>query len=154
MGLKERLQDGLRAALKAGNKEAVPVYRLTLSEILYAEKEKRRSLEEKEVVQLLRSAVKKRKESIELFQQGGRTDLVEKEKTEVRVLEELLPASLSAEELAALVDEAVRETGASTPKDLGTVMKWIVPRLEGRADGSEVSRLVREKLTAPRRRNR
>jgi uncharacterized protein YqeY len=149
MGLKKRLQEGLRTALKAGNREAVLAYRLTLSEILNAEKEKRRSLEEKEVVQLLRSAVKKRKESIELFQRGGRTDLVEKEKAEVRVLEELLPASLSAEELAALVDEALRETGASTPKDLGTVMKWIVPRLEGRADGSEVSRLVREKLTAP-----
>jgi hypothetical protein len=149
MGLKEKLEDGLKTALKAGKKEEVPAYRLTLSEILNAEKEKRRPLEEKEVVQLLRSAVKKRKESIDLFQQGGRTDLVEKEKAEMRVLGKLLPASLSAEELAALVDEALSETGASSPKDLGTVMKWIVPRLEGRADGSEVSRLVREKLTAP-----
>jgi uncharacterized protein YqeY len=149
MGIKARLEDGLKKALKAGKKEEVPAYRLTLSELLNAEKEKRRSLEEKEVVRLLRSSVKKRKEAIELFQQGGRSDLVEKEKAEVRVLEELLPASLSAEELAALVDEALSETGASSPKDLGTVMKWIVPRLEGRADGSEVSRLVREKLTAP-----
>jgi hypothetical protein len=149
MGLKQKLEDDLKTALKAGKKEAVAAYRLTLADILGAEKEKREPLDEKEEVQLLRSAVKKRKEAITLFEQGGRSDLVEKEKAELLFLAELLPAAMSTEELSALVDESLRETGASSMKDLGQVMKWIMPRLEGRAEGSEVSRLVKEKLVRP-----
>lgn len=151
MDLKKRLEDDLKTALKAGKKEAVAAYRLTLSDILAAEKEKREPLDEKEAQRLLRSAVKKRKESIALFEKGGRSDLVEKEKGELGFLEELLPAGMSTEELSALVDESLRETGASSMKDLGQVMKWIMPRLEGGAEGSEVSRLVKEKLTRPSR---
>ena len=151
MDLKKRLEDDLKAALKAGKKEAVAAYRLTLSDILAAEKEKREPLDEKEAQRLLRSAVKKRKESIGLFEKGGRSDLVEKEKGELGYLEELLPAAMSTEELSALVDESLRETGASSMKDLGQVMKWIMPRLEGGAEGSEVSRLVKEKLARPSR---
>jgi len=151
MDLKKRLEDDLKEALKAGQKEAVAAYRLTLSDILGAEKEKREPLDEKEALQLLRSAVKKRKESIDLFGKGGRSDLVEKEKAELVFLEELLPAGMSPEELSFLVGEALTETGAASMKDLGLVMKWIMPRLEGRAEGSEVSRLVKEKLTRPSR---
>lgn len=150
-GLKEKLEEELKTALKAGKKEAVAAYRLTLAEVLGAEKEKRAPLDEKEAIGLLRSAVKKRKESISLFEKGGRTELVEKEKAELRFLEELLPAGMSPGELSALVDEALAETGASSMKDLGRVMKWIMPRLEGRAEGSEVSRLVKERLTRPSR---
>ena len=149
MGLKQTLEEELKAALKAGKKEAVAAYRLTLADILGAEKEKREPLDEKEAMRLLRSAVKKRKEAIALFEKGGRSDLVEKEKAELRFLEELLPVAMSTEELSALVDESLRETGASSMKDLGQVMKWIMPRLEGRAEGSEVSRLVKEKLVRP-----
>jgi uncharacterized protein YqeY len=149
MGLKERLEEGLKTALKAGNKEAIPAYRLTLSDLRNAEKEKRGSLDEKEATQLLRSAVKKRKEAIALFEKGARGDLVQKEKAELRVLEELLPAAISPAELSAMVDESLGETGASSMKDLGKVMKWIMPRLEGRAEGAEVSRLVKEKLKRP-----
>lgn len=149
MGLKERLEEGLKTALKAGNKEAIPAYRLTLSDLRNAEKEKRGSLDEKEATQLLRSAVKKRKEAIALFEKGGRGDLVRKEKAELRVLEELLPAAISPAELSAMVDESLGATGASSMKDLGKVMKWIMPRLEGRAEGAEVSRLVKEKLNRP-----
>jgi len=151
MGLKQKLEDDLKTALKAGKKEAVAAYRLTLADILGAEKEKREPLEEKEAMQLLRSAVKKRKEAITLFEKGGRSDLVEKEKAELCFLEELLPAAMSPEELSTLVDESLRETGASSMKDLGLVMKWIMPRLEGGAEGSEVSRLVKEKLARPSR---
>ena len=149
MSLKERLEEELKAALKSGKKEAVAAYRLTLADLLAAEKEKRGSLDERESLQLLRSAVKRRKESITLFEKGERSDLAEKEKGELHVLEELLPAGMSPEELSALVDESLRETGASSMKDLGLVMKWIMPRLEGRAEGSEVSRLVKEKLNPP-----
>lgn len=149
MGLRERLEEGLKAALKAGDKEAVPAYRLTLSDFLNAEKEKRAPLDEKEAAQLLRTAVKKRREAIVLFEKGGRSDLVEKEKAELRVLEALLPAAMSPAELSTLVDESLAATGAASMKDLGMVMKWIMPRLEGRAEGAEVSRLVREKLNGP-----
>jgi uncharacterized protein YqeY len=147
MGLKEELEERLNTALKAGEKGNVAVIRLTLSEIRFAEKEKRRPLEKEELEQILRSAVKKRKEAITLFRRGGRDDLADKEAAEIRLLEEYLPASLSAAELTGLVEEGLRETGAVTARDIGRVMKWIMPRLEGRADGSEVSRLVKERLT-------
>jgi len=149
MGLKERLEEELITALKAGEKGSVAVIRLTLSEIRSAEKEKRRPLEKEELEQILRSAVKKRRESITLFRKGGRDDLADKEAAEMRFLEGHLPPSLSAAELTSLVEEGLRETGAVTVRDLGRVMKWIMPRLEGRADGSEVSRLVKETLTRP-----
>ena len=149
MGLKERLEEELTTALKAGEKGNVAVIRLTLSEIRSAEKEKRRPLEKEELVQIFRSAVKKRKESITLFRKGGRDDLVDKEAAEIRLLETYLPAPLSTEELIGLVEEGMRETTAASVRDIGRLMKWIMPRLEGRADGSEVSRLVKERLTPP-----
>ena len=149
MGIKEELEERLKTALKAGEKGNVAVIRLTLSEIRSAEKEKRRPVEKEELVQIFRSAVKKRKESITLFRKGGRDDLVDKEAAEIRLLETYLPAPLSTEELIGLVEEGMRETAASSVRDLGRLMKWIMPRLEGRADGSEVSRLVKERLTPP-----
>ena len=149
MGIKEELEERLKTALKAGEKGNVAVIRLTLSEIRSAEKEKRRPLEKEEVEQILRTAVKKRKEAITLFRKGGRDELADKEAAEILFLEDYLPAALSAAELTGLVEEGLRETGAVTVRDLGRVMKWLMPRLEGRADGSEVSRLVKEKLTPP-----
>jgi uncharacterized protein YqeY len=149
MGLKEKFEKEIRTALKAGRKDAVAVFRLTLSEIQAAEKEKRSPLEESEIAGIIRGAVKKRKEAVVLFRKGGRSDLVEKETAEAQLLEEYLPAPLPAAELSALVEEGLAATGASSPRDLGMVMKWIIPRVEGRAEGSEVSRLVREKLSPP-----
>jgi len=146
MTLRERLENGLKDAMKAGDKVAVGAIRLSLSEIKNQVIDKRRPLEEAEVVQCLRAAVKKRNESVDLFRKGGREDLVEKETAEIRVLEGYLPAGLSPEELGALVDEAVRETGAAAPRDMGKVMKVLVPRVAGRADGAVVSRLVQERL--------
>lgn len=147
--LKERLASGLKDAMRSGDRTAVATIRLSLSEIKNLEIEKRRPLEEGEIVQCLRSAVKKRQESVVLFRQGAREDLVEKESAEIRVLEEYLPAGLTPAETSALVDEALRETGAVSIRDLGKVMKWIVPRIAGRADGAEVSRLVKERLSTP-----
>ena len=146
MSLRERLEESLRTALREGRKIDVAALRLTLSEVQNAEKEKRRDLDEREEVALLRSAVKRRTEAVAMFKKGNRQDLVEKEEAEVRLLEQFLPAAMSEEELSALVGEAVRETGASSPRDMGAVMKWIMPKLEGRADGSAVNRLVKQKL--------
>ena len=149
MSLRERLEESLKTARREGRKNDVATLRLTLSDVKNAEKDKRRTLEEGEMVALFRSAVKKRTEAIALFKRGDRQDLVEKETAEVRLLEQFLPATMDDEELSALIEEAVGETGASSPRDMGAVMKWLMPKLEGRADGSVVSRLVKERLVPP-----
>ncbi len=147
MGIKERLEEDLRTALKARDKTSVSVVRLALAEIKNREIEKGRPLGEDELVQLLRSAAKKRKEAIALFRRGGRTDLVDQESAELTVLEGYLPPPMAPAEVASLVAEGLAKTGASSLRDLGLVMKWLMPRLEGRAGGDLVSRLVREKLS-------
>lgn len=148
MSLKERLEVGLKDAMKSGNRVAVAAIRLSLSEIKNAVIDKRRPLEENEVVNILRSGVKKRLESIEMFAKGNRQDLIDKETAEIKVLEGFLPAGLSAAELEALVVAAIAETGAASMKDIGKVMKVVLPRVAGRADGAEINKLIRSRLPA------
>ena len=148
MSLKDQLEDGLKVAMKSGDRVAVAAIRLSLSEIKNAMIDKRRSLEDNEIVNILRSGVKKRQESIEMFSKGNRPELVEKETAEIKVIEGFLPAGLSAAELEALVAEAIAETQAASMKDIGKIMKWIVPRIAGRADGAEVNKLIRARFSA------
>ena len=148
MSLKDQLEDGLKTAMKSGDRVAVAAIRLSLSEIKNAIIDKRRPLEENEIVNILRSGVKKRQESIEMFTKGNRRELAEKETAEIKVIEGFLPAGMTAAELEALVAEAVAETQASSMKDIGKIMKWIVPRVAGRADGAEVNRLIRARFSA------
>jgi hypothetical protein len=148
MSLKDSLETGLKEAMKSGDRVAVSAIRLSLSEIKNAAIDKRRPLEDNEVVNILRSGVKKRQESIEIFAKGNRQDLVDKETAEIKVLEAFLPAAMAAEELEALVAAAIAETGAASMKDIGKVMKAVLPRVAGRADGSEVNKLIRAKLPA------
>jgi uncharacterized protein YqeY len=148
MSLKDRLETGLKEAMKSGDRVAVGAIRLSLSEIKNSAIDKRRPLEDNEVVNILRSGVKKRQESIEIFTKGNRQDLVDKETAEIKVLEAFLPAAMAAEELEALVAAAIAETGAASMKDIGKVMKAVLPRVAGRADGSEVNKLIRAKLPA------
>ena len=146
MSLRDQLEGGLKEAMKSGDRVAVSAIRLSLSEIKNAVIDKRRPLEDNEVVNLLRSGVKKRQESIEMFTKGGRQDLVEKETAELKVIERFLPAGLPAAELEALVDAAIAESGAASMKDIGKVMKAVLPKVAGRADGAEINKLVRAKL--------
>ena len=148
MSLKDQLEGGLKEAMKSGDRVAVAAIRLSLSEIKNAAIDKRRPLEDNEVVNILRSGVKKRQESIEMFAKGGRQDLVEKETAELKVMERFLPAGLPAAELEALVDAAIAESGAASMKDIGKVMKAVLPKVAGRADGAEINKLVRAKLPA------
>lgn len=134
--------------MKSGDRVAVAAIRLSLSEIKNAVIDKRRPLEDNEVVNILRSGVKKRQESIEMFAKGGRQDLVEKETAELKVMERFLPAGLPAAELEVLVDAAIAESGAASMKDIGKVMKAVLPKVAGRADGAEINKLVRAKLPA------
>ena len=144
--LRSRIQTDLKAALKAGLKERVGTLRLLLSELRNKEIEKGRGLTDDESLALVSMGVKSRQESIEHFRAGGRQDLVEKEAAEIEVLRGYLPAPLSSDELSALVAQAIAETGSSTPKEMGKVMTWLMPRVRGRADGAEVSRRVKERL--------
>ena len=148
MSLKDRLEDGLKAAMKSGDRVAVAAIRLSLSEIKNSAIDKRRPLEDNEIVNILRSGVKKRQESIEIFAKGNRQDLVDKETAEIKVLEAFLPAAMPAAELEALVAAAIAETGAASMKDIGKVMKAVLPRVAGRADGAEINKLIRARLPA------
>ena len=146
MGLKERLVQDMKEAMKSKDKLRLSTIRMINSLIKNAEIDKRRELTDEEIVQLLQKYAKQRRESIELYEKGGRQDLVEKEKAELAVVESYLPSQMNEEELKELISRAIEETGAASVKDLGKVMQWIMPKVKGRADGSLVNRLVREAL--------
>ena len=148
MSLKDQLEDGLKSAMKSGDRVAVAAIRLSLSEIKNAMIDKRRPLEDNEIVNILRSGVKKRQESIEMFAKGGRPELVEKETAEIKVIEDFLPAGMGAAELEALVAEAIAETGAVSMKDIGRIMKAVLPKVAGRADGAEINKLIKARFSA------
>jgi len=146
--LKDKIEADMREAMKAREQVRVATLRLLKSSITNAEKEKIRELSDDEVLDVVTREAKRRRESIDAFRQGGRTDLVDKESAELAVLEAYLPDRLSDDELATLVDQAIGETGATTPKQMGEVMKALMPKIRGRADGSQVSALVKSKLGA------
>src|SRR5262245_41872990 len=149
MTLNEKVAADITAAMKAKDAPRLSALRMLKAAIMNKGVEKGRDLEDGEVLQVVSSLVKQRRDSIEQFQKAGRTDLVEKETGEVAVLEGYLPPAASAEEIDAAVAEAVTETGATSPKDMGKVMKAVMPRLAGKnADGRAVNEAVRRKLGA------
>ncbi|MGQ9463164.1 MAG: GatB/YqeY domain-containing protein [Candidatus Fervidibacter sp.] len=146
MGLKEQIDADYKAAMKARDDLKISVLRLLRSAIHNAEIDKQRALTEDEILGVIQSEVRKRRESIEAFQQGDRQDLVEREQAELKVLESYLPKALSREELEALVRETIREVGALSVRDMGKVMSVLMPKVRGHAEGREVSELVRQVL--------
>jgi uncharacterized protein len=142
--LAQRLQDALKGAMKAHDDARRDTLRMAVSALYNAEKAARRPLTEDEALAVLVREVKTHRESIEAFTQGGRPDLVAKEEADIAVLTPFLPSALSGRELDALVVEAIAEVGATSPRDLGRVMKVLAPRVRGRADG----RLVNERVAA------
>src|SRR5260221_11077370 len=147
-GLRTKIGDDMRAAMKERDQVRVSTLRMLMTSIKNAEVEKLHELSDDEVLDVVGREAKRRRESIEAYGQAGRGDLADKESAELAVLQTYLPAGLSEEQVAALVDEAIAETGASSPKQMGEVMKVLMPKVRGRADGSVVSRLVKEKLGA------
>lgn len=146
MGLQARLDEDLKAALRAGDALRLWTIRLARAALKNAEIERRQPLTEEEIETVLQSEVKRRREAIEAFQRGGRDELAQKESLEMAVLLQYLPSPLSEEEIRRLIGEAVTETGASSPREMGRVMAVLMPRTRGRADGALVGRLVREAL--------
>ena len=135
-------------AAKAKDKIRLSALRMLKSGLHNREIDLKRELDEVEFLQLLSSMVKQRKDSIEQFAKGGRMDLVEKEQAELKVIEEFLPAQLSEADLDAAITEAIREVGAEGARDMGKVMKVLMPKLTGRADGKVVGEKVKARLSA------
>jgi uncharacterized protein len=146
--LKDRLRADLTTAIKARDKVRSSTLRMSLTALTEAEVagETARQLSDDEVLDVLDKEAKKRREAAEAFEQAGRTDLAAKERTEGEILAEYLPAQLSDEELTELVRAAVAETGASSMKDMGSVMKVVQPQVKGRAEGGRVAAIVRAQL--------
>ena len=147
MALADKVNADITAAMKARDQARLSALRMLKAAIMNKGVEKGRDLDDGEVLQVVASLVKQRRDSIEQFAKASRSDLVEKETGEIRVLEEYLPPAASAEEIDAAVAEAIADTGAASPKDMGKVMKAVMPKLAGKhADGKAVNEAVRRKL--------
>jgi len=146
MPLRDKLTEDMKNAMKSRDDLRLSAIRLIRSAVKNKDIELKRDLNDQEIVEVVASLVKQRKESIRLFTEAGRLDLAGKEEKELAVLLEFLPQQLSRDEIAALVEQVVAECGAQGGKDMGRVMKALMPHLAGRADGKIVSELVREKL--------
>jgi len=146
MTLIARLEEELTVAMKERDAPRRDALRLILASLRSAEKELQRPLHDDEELQVLQRERKRRLESIEAFEGAGRHEQAEKEEAELDVLEEFMPEPLSEDDLERIVDDAIAEVGATSMRDLGRVMADVMPQIAGRADGSAVSQLVREKL--------
>ena len=146
MSLIGRLESELKEAMLARDEDRRDALRLVLSSLRGAEKELQRPLHDDEELQVLQRERKRRLEGAEAFRAGGRPDQADKEEAELRVLEEFMPEPVEEEELEAIVDSVIAEVGATSMRDFGRVMADVMPQVAGRADGSAVSQLVREKL--------
>jgi hypothetical protein len=140
------LEQEVQDAMRAGDAERRDALRLILSSLKSAEKELLRPLSEDEELQVLQRERKKRHEAAEAFRNAGRDEQAEKEEAELAILEEFMPEPLSEDELDRIVDDAIAENKATSMRDMGRVMADVMPQIAGRADGSAVSQLVREKL--------
>ena len=144
--LKETNQEMMKTAMKSGDKATLQFSRNLHAAIRKKEIDDRKDLEDGEVLKLISTMLKQREDSIDQFRKGGREDLAQNEEAEAKYLRQFMPAQLSAEELKPIVLSAIAESGAKDAKDLGKVMKVLLPKVQGKADGKLVNQLVRESL--------
>jgi uncharacterized protein YqeY len=146
MGLREQIDADIKDAMKSGEKDKVSALRMLSAALKNKQIDKRAPLTDSEIVDTVRSLIKQRKDSVEQFAKGGRQDLVDKETSEIAILEVYLPQQMAREEVEKIVREVIGQTGAQGAKDMGKVMKALVPLLAGRADNKLVSELVKQSL--------
>lgn len=147
--LKDKIQEQLKAAMISKDEERLSTIRMLKSAIQYFEIQKGGAgyeATDEDVIEVIGREIKKRRESIELYEKGGRQELADKEKRELDILSEYLPEQMSEEEIRTLVEEAISQTGASSIAEMGKVMGVLIPKTKGKADGSLISSIVREKL--------
>ncbi|MEK7540698.1 MAG: GatB/YqeY domain-containing protein [Patescibacteria group bacterium] len=165
MEIKKQIQNDVKEFLKAGDKLASGSLRMVLAAIISKEKEKRYKISkakpelkeeelqkesellEEEIINTISSEIKKRKDAIVLYEKGDRQELADKEKKEIEILQKYLPEQIPAEELKKIVEESVKKTGAVEMKDIGKVMADLMPKVKGKADNSEISKIIKETLS-------
>ncbi|HKE46041.1 MAG TPA: GatB/YqeY domain-containing protein [Steroidobacteraceae bacterium] len=146
MTLKERIQDDMKAAMRAGEKERLGTIRMIMAGIKQREVDERIQLDDAQVLSVLEKMIKSRKESLVHFQSGGRQDLIDKETAEINLIQGYLPAQLSDAEIDALIAEAIKASGATTVKDMGKAMGLIKAKAQGKADMAVVGAKLKAKL--------
>jgi uncharacterized protein YqeY len=146
MSIKTQLNDSMKEAMKSGDEVRKRTLRMALAAIKQVEVDKRAELDDAAVMGLLQKEIKNRREALEEAKKAGRADLVQANESEIEVLQAYLPKAMPADELRALVQAAIAETGASSPADMGKVMKAVMPRVAGRAPNDAISAAVRELL--------
>lgn len=146
MTLKDRLGEELKLAMKARDNTRISTIRMVISVVKNREIDGRTTLDDEGVLAVLTSAAKQRRESIEQFEKGGRTDLADQERAELAIISSFLPEQMGEAEVEALVIQAVKDTGAAGPKDMGKLMKELMPKVKGKADGKLVNELVKKHI--------
>ena len=165
MEIKQQIQNNVNESLKTGDNLASDTLRMALAAIISREKEKRykvskektgltedelikeSALADEEIIGVLLSEIKKRKDAIILYEKGNRPELADKEKKEIEILQKYLPEQISLEELKKIVEESVNKVGAKEMKDMGKVMADLIPKVKGKADNSEISKIIKELLS-------
>ncbi len=147
MSLMDRLNEDMKLAMKNKDKFKLSVIRMVISSIKYVEIEKRSSLSDDQIIDVLTREVKQRRDSLQEFEKANRTDLIGKIKEELAILQDYLPEQLTEEELKKIVQETVQEIGASNKSEMGKVMSAVMPKVKGRADGKMINKLVQEVLS-------
>lgn len=148
MSLKEQLKEAQKDAMRAKEKLRLGTIRMAMAEIKQKEIDGRVELQDADVLAVLTKMMKQRKDSLQQFEAAGREDLAERERDEMEVIHSFLPQALSSDELENLVAEAMQETGAAGMQDMGKVMGWLKPKVQGRADMGELSKVIKAKLSA------
>ena len=144
--IKERISEDMKAAMKSGDKAKLGAVRMLHAAVRKKEIDDRIDLDDSAVIKVISSLVKQRQDSIEQFTAGNRQDLVDKETAELKLLQAYMPAQMPQDELVKIIEAAIAEANAKTQKDIGAVMKVLMPKTAGKADGKLVNQLVRERL--------
>ena len=146
MTIREKIEDDIRQAMRSQNRQRLDALRFLKNAIQMVEKDQQQALDDTGVTEVIAKQVRERRESIRMFEQGSRTDLVAKESADLAVLEEYMPPQMSAEQLSTLIREVIEQVGAETPRDKGRVMGRLMPQVRGLADGAQVNAQVDEIL--------
>ena len=148
MALEDRLVEEMKQAMKSNDKLRLSTIRMIRTAVKNKEIEQRKPLDDEGIIRVIQGMVRKSEESVEQFKAGGRMDLVEKETKEIETMKSYLPQPLSREDVLKIIDQAIEETQATSLKDLGKVMKSLMPKLGGKADGALVNQWVKERLSS------
>lgn len=146
MSLKEKLLQDMKLAMKEKDNIKKNAIQMVRSAVLQVEKDKRLTLDDDGIIEVISKEVKKRKDSLPDYEKSGRQDLIDNLKTEIEILMQYLPRQLTQEELEEIIKQAIRETGADSPRDMGRVMQTVMPKVKGRADGKLVNQIVKTML--------